>query len=66
MVCNFTKPTATQPSLLSHDEVVTYFHEFGHVMHTLCNRASLVELQSFGVENVRRCLACCAVLCFRG
>ena len=54
MVCNFTKPTPTQPALLDHDETVTYFHEFGHVMHCICSKASLVDLQAFNVENVRR------------
>lgn len=32
-VCNFTKPTATKPSLLSFNEVTTLFHEFGHALH---------------------------------
>ena len=32
-VCNFTKPTATKPSLLTFNEVTTLFHEFGHGLH---------------------------------
>jgi len=33
IVCNFTPPTATTPSLLSFQEVTTLFHEFGHALH---------------------------------
>ena len=53
MVCNFTKPTPSQPSLLDHDEVVTYFHEFGHIMHFTCSRTKLNKFNAFGVEQVR-------------
>ncbi|MGA8854327.1 MAG: M3 family metallopeptidase [Christiangramia sp.] len=33
IVCNFTKPTAKEPSLLTFNEVTTLFHEFGHALH---------------------------------
>lgn len=33
IVCNFTKPTKTKPSLLTFNEVTTLFHEFGHALH---------------------------------
>src|SRR3546814_8818623 len=32
-VANFTKPAAGQPALLSFDDVITMFHEFGHALH---------------------------------
>ena len=63
IVCNFTKPTPTKPSLLSYDEVRTLFHEFGHALHGLmsqCQYRSLagtnvywdfVELPSQIMEN---------------
>jgi len=35
IVCNFTRPTADAPALLSTDEVETFFHEFGHALSTL-------------------------------
>lgn len=63
IVCNFTKPTTTKPSLLSYDEVRTLFHEFGHALHGLlsnCTYRSIaganvywdfVELPSQIMEN---------------
>lgn len=51
LVCNFTKPTPDKPSLLTHDEVETLFHEFGHCLHTLLSET---EQYRFAGTNVAR------------
>ncbi len=50
LVCNFADGTASQPALLTHDDVITLFHEFGHGLHHLLTR---VEEQSVaGISGV--------------
>jgi len=63
MVCNFTKATAEMPSLLTFEEVLTLFHEFGHALHGLLSDCTyrkisgtstprdFVELPSQVMEN---------------
>ncbi len=63
IVCNFSKPTDTKPSLLTFDEVTTLFHEFGHALHGLLSQCTyrsvagtnvfwdFVELPSQFMEN---------------
>ena len=51
LVCNFTKPTEEKPSLLSHDEVETFFHEFGHCLHTILTSADYAEFSGTAVSR---------------
>lgn len=51
LVCNFTPPQPGQPALLTHDEVLTLFHEFGHGLHHLLTRVEEGALAGIrGVE----------------
>ena len=38
LVCNFTPPIGKEPALLTHDDVITLFHEFGHGLHLILTR----------------------------
>lgn len=47
MVANFTKPTTDNPSLLSHGEVETFLHEFGHIMHCVLTTATYASQSGY-------------------
>ena len=51
LVCNFTKPTADKPSLMTHDEAETFFHEFGHCLHTILSEAVIAGFAGTSVER---------------
>lgn len=51
LICNFPPPQKDRPSLLSHDEVETLFHEFGHAMHTLLTRAAYARFSGTSVPG---------------
>lgn len=50
IVCNFTKPTSSKPSLLTHGEVTTLFHEMGHAVHGLLSDVIYRSLSSPNVK----------------
>ncbi|MHA7129107.1 M3 family metallopeptidase [Algoriphagus namhaensis] len=49
IVCNFTKPTKTKPSLLTFNEVTTLFHEFGHALHGMLANSTYESLSGTSV-----------------
>lgn len=49
IVCNFTRPTATKPSLLTFNEVTTLFHEFGHALHGMLANTTYASLSGTSV-----------------
>ena len=49
IVCNFTRPTASRPSLLNFREVTTLFHEFGHALHMLLSDCHYKDLSGASV-----------------
>jgi len=51
LVCNFPAPTDELPSLLSHDQTKTFFHEFGHGLHTLLAQGEIARFSGTGVER---------------
>jgi len=51
LVCNFPKPTKNQPSLLTHDNVETFFHEFGHLMHGVLTKSPLMSYAGTSVAR---------------
>ncbi len=50
LVCNFTAPTGSAPALLTHDEVITLFHEFGHGLHHMLTRVAYPSIA--GINGV--------------
>ncbi|HEX3846168.1 MAG TPA: M3 family metallopeptidase [Steroidobacteraceae bacterium] len=50
LVCNFTAPVGAAPSLLTHDEVTTLFHEFGHGLHHMLTRVAYPSIA--GINGV--------------
>ena len=51
IVCNFTKPTADAPALITHDELTTFLHEFGHALHGIFAQGRYPSLTGTSVSR---------------
>ena len=51
IVCNFTRPTDTDPSLLTFNELTTLFHEFGHALHGMLSKVTYPSLSGTNVAR---------------
>ena len=51
LICNFNAPTEGKPALLTHAQAVTFFHEFGHVLHTMLSKTELAGQAGFSVKR---------------
>src|SRR5438552_9326939 len=51
LICNFPSPSKDKPSLLSHSDVETLFHEFGHAMHSILTRAQYSRFSGTSVPR---------------
>ena len=51
IVCNFTKPTADAPALITHDELTTFLHEFGHALHGMLAKGCYPSLTGTSVSR---------------
>ena len=51
IVCNFTKPTADAPALITHDELTTFLHEFGHALHGMLAKGRYPSLTGTSVSR---------------
>ena len=51
IVCNFTKPTADAPALITHDELTTFLHEFGHALHGMFAQGRYPSLTGTAVSR---------------